>query len=61
MITKKEYKAIAEIVRRIGQSYRGNYVHEWLANMLADYFEQENSQFDRQKFLEICCKESLTE
>lgn len=53
-MTKKHYRAIAEIVRCIGNTYRGNYIHKLLANKLAYYFAADNSLFDRDKFLKAC-------
>lgn len=54
MFTRQHDKAIAEIVRTIGSTYRGNYIHELLASMLADYFIQDNPRFDRARFLTAC-------
>lgn len=61
MVTKKDFKAIAEIIEQgtteiHDEQYshfqvlpRNNIVHE-----LADYFAEQNSRFDRQKFLNAC-------
>jgi len=54
MLTKENHKAIAKIVWTIGSSYRGNYVHKWLACILADYFTVDNEKFNREKFLKAC-------
>lgn len=53
-MNRKHYRAIAEIVRCIGNTYRGNYIHKLLANKLANYFAIDNPRFDRGKFLKVC-------
>ena len=62
-LTKKHFKAIAEIIRIETQSEAvGNYANkdlinlvcERIANQLSDYFISENSLFDRQRFLNAC-------
>lgn len=70
MFTKQHYKAIAEIVKENsigvpmaechsspqteklveGQKIAG----KWIALKLANYFAEDNSLFNRQKFLEAC-------
>ena len=54
MFTRQHYRAIEGIVKTVGSSYRGHYVYEWLAGMLADYFALDNPRFDRRKFLDAC-------
>ena len=60
MFTKKHYKTIAEIINEttdesvsIGVIYpkidKRKFVFE-----LADYFEQDNPQFDRERFIKAC-------
>ena len=64
MFIKQHYKAIAEIVNN-ARKYTLNYHNpdarwEWkldeqqLVSELADYFAQDNPNFDREKFLEAC-------
>lgn len=54
MLSKQHYKAIAEIIRCVGSTYRGNYVYKWLAELFINYFTVDNPCFDRQKFLAAC-------
>lgn len=62
MFTRKNYRAIAEIIKSatqdspVGGIYR---VGRWdagedIANDLANFFQQDNPNFDRQKFLDAC-------
>lgn len=59
-LTKQHYKAIAEIIKRQIKRYctQGRYGCangvESVSIKLADYFEQDNSRFNRQKFLDAC-------
>lgn len=53
MLARKDYRAIAEII----ESNRGDgveYILDRVASNLADYFEQNNPRFDRQKFIKAC-------
>lgn len=65
MFTRQHHRAIAEIVKKntilgecqttlpkVSRTYRNT--QRLMANDLADYFEQGNPRFDRQKFLEAC-------
>jgi DNA-binding MurR/RpiR family transcriptional regulator len=54
MLTKKDYKAIAEIIRSAG--YKWLYLKR-ISSDLADYFEQDNPAFDRAKFINACFKD----
>lgn len=58
MLTKKDYVAIAKIVNK---SYAGDSSTEFelpaLEKRLADYFEQDNPKFNRQRFLDACFKD----
>ncbi len=58
MLSKKDYKAIAEIVKRCsGPDKHWGYTTTHTADMvcdLADYFAQDNPQFDWARFLEAC-------
>ena len=51
MITKKDYKAIAEIIE---EHLRNKEVCLPFANELADYFEKDNEKFDKDRFLKAC-------
>lgn len=52
MITRKHYKAIAEIIKIHRQ--KDNTASWRMIKRLADYFGIDNPQFDRQKFLAAC-------
>ena len=62
MFTRKHYQAIAEIIKkRIGDGFTGtDYDEGWndairgIVPNLADYFKQDNSRFNRGKFLAAC-------
>jgi len=62
MVTKKDFKAIAEIVAilhpagcKTGLFNKGeNFALKSIAVKLADYFITQNPRFDRQKFLNAC-------
>lgn len=62
MLTKKDYKAIAEIiVKTYPERCKTNdfckgetFALSNIVNQLADYFESDNSRFDRQKFYDAC-------
>lgn len=67
MLTKKDFKALAEIVvelRKVMQSKNADDIDSWaiiyiinsLANMLADYCATQNPNFNRAKFLAACQK-----
>lgn len=61
MLSRKHYKAIAEIVKSHTDVHDHPDLNCWeaidtepfIAN-LADYFAQDNPQFDRSRFLEAC-------
>lgn len=53
MVTKKDFKAIAGIIKE-NSCWAEDFYPEYIAKALADYFEQENLRFDRQKFLDAC-------
>ena len=60
MITRKHYKAIAEIINRtenesvsIGVTYPKIDKRE-LVFEFADYFEQDNPRFNRNRFMKAC-------
>lgn len=63
MITKKSIKAIAEIIKieynkdlcgNINFDGSWNAALEQIGQDLTDYFAEQNSHFDRQKFLDAC-------
>ena len=60
MFTRQHYKAVAEIIRKrqnlnTGTKRTPRFLYaDDLAGDLADYFDEDNPQFDRQKFLEAC-------
>lgn len=57
MFTKQHYKAIAEIVKKNTPTKAARYILDIridTAYDLADYFAQDNEQFDRAEFLEAC-------
>ena len=55
MLTKKDFKAIAEIIKT---SFDGDSATEFelpaLAEHLADYLATKNPKFDREKFMKAC-------
>lgn len=72
MMTRKHYKTIAEIIKTRTQPDICTDPHGQFAKglssartaiylTLADYFEQDNPRFSRQKFLEACKIDSFTE
>ena len=56
-MTKKHYEAIAEAIADVIRPYDEravqSLVYEIIDN-LADFFEQDNPKFDRQRFMESC-------
>jgi hypothetical protein len=62
MLTRKHYKAIAEIVETTTEKHKTegfgsllcNEVRNSITIELADYFAADNPQFDRDRFLEAC-------
>ena len=63
MLTKQNYEAIAKIINRysnkVYQSQKNCYGDPTIHTknfiiVLSNYFEQDNSRFDRQKFLDAC-------
>lgn len=59
-MTKKHYEAIAAILEKYRHAplYESDYTDyrtaEHIANDLADYFETDNKNFDRNRFLQAC-------
>lgn len=55
MLTKKDFKAIAEIVNNNMVGIDGRiYFHFDLAKELAEFLATKNPKFDRDKFLAAC-------
>ena len=60
MLSRKDYRAIAEIVKRQAKAYRNDNAPghalgtEAVVKPFADYFGQDNSRFDRARFLAAC-------
>ena len=62
MLTKKDFKAVAEIVTRLhpaksktGDFNKGeNFALKNVAIKLADYFTTQNPRFDRNRFMKAC-------
>jgi len=73
MLSKKHYKAIAEIGKQALQQEEGRKVHypdEWFAvcgfyrrfiGQLARYFQSDNPRFDRERFLNAALPDYLRE
>ena len=58
-MTRKHYVAIATIIKKNAEKYAQNSTyaelqHEAVANQLADYFETDNNNFNRDMFLAAC-------
>lgn len=58
MLSKKDHEAIAQIIKQATDEHKANqptrYVLEGIGLRLATYFEDNNSRFDRQRFLTAC-------
>ncbi|MCK5611635.1 hypothetical protein KAR91_57725 [Candidatus Pacearchaeota archaeon] len=62
MVTKKDFRAIAEIIKyeytRYGDTglddSEGKLTAASIAGQLSGYFTEQNPKFDRQKFLNVC-------
>ena len=55
MLTRKHFEAIAEIIRSDKGMYEdGENMRQLIARELASLCEQENPNFDRQRFLDAC-------
>lgn len=52
MFTQKDYKAIAEIIRKTYTSYDLTYRN--ITRRFADYFAEDNPRFNRDKFFKAC-------
>lgn len=61
-MTKKNYVAIAEILAHHAKHYEDIKEFKFLVDVcdqLADYFEQDNPRFDRERFLSACGVEKI--
>ena len=58
MFTKQHYEIIANIIRDLSD-YENNINRDDLMEHLADYFEKDNENFDRDKFYHKCCQSNL--
>lgn len=56
MITKKDFKAIAEIINSENNKNKSFGIGEDFINKLCDYFKSQNPLFDEYKFKEVCLK-----
>lgn len=62
MVTKKDFKVIAEIIKHEYTRYdetglddfEGKLTTASIAGQLSEYFTTQNPNFDRQKFLDAC-------
>ena len=58
MLTRKDFRAIAEIIRKAKENYRGGTPAELVLSTLdtqfADYLMEQNPRFDVDKFLLAC-------
>jgi len=57
MMTKKDFVAIAEIIKKNSSKVYGatfTDVTREVVNDLADYFEAQNPNFDRDRFIKAC-------
>ncbi|KKN71231.1 hypothetical protein LCGC14_0422740 [marine sediment metagenome] len=62
MLTKKDFKAVAEIIKTVigGKSDCTNFEIGWhgatedIAEHLADYFITQDPRFDREQFMKAC-------
>lgn len=57
MLTKKHFKAIAEVVNKVTEEdvfTTNDDFRQTISQELANYFVTQNPQFDRQKFLDAC-------
>lgn len=60
-MTKKHYEAIAVILKSFNSGLLTNVCIKPMAKHLAEYFEQENPRFNRDKFLTACGIETENE
>jgi Ca2+-binding EF-hand superfamily protein len=65
MLTKKNYIEIAKCIRSIHELTKGEKDNtmpvERVTQILADYFKQDNPNFNRQKFIDACYLANIKE
>ena len=54
MVTKRDFEAIAEIVKKEYNSAYDMFAGKGFIDKLANYFEQQNPNFDRKRFFTAC-------
>jgi len=54
MLTKKHFKAIADVVSKCTTPNQGTIPKFRFCQSLADYFGEQNDRFDRDKFMLSC-------
>ena len=56
MFTRKHFEAIAEILRteRVGRPASHNITVDAISHRMVEFFERENPEFSRDKFLQAC-------
>lgn len=61
--SKKDFEAIARILKRAANTARGSQgdVVEDISEALADYFRTGNPAFDRERFLQACAADTPAE
>ena len=52
-MTRKHYKAIAEIINKSEKAHLLNYAGSVMQRFI-DYFEKDNPEFNRDKFIKAC-------
>ncbi len=57
-VSKKDFIVVAEIIKEAKEKCRGDTPVEYILNFiemqLTNYFEAENSMFDRDRFIKAC-------
>lgn len=54
MASRKEYKALAIVVRDLGRHWGQPSSRHIIAAKMADWYEADNENFDRDRFYEAC-------
>lgn len=62
MVTKKDFRAVAEIIKNDSPANDKNAKYDngirsanlWIARELADYFAKQNPRFGRKRFMKAC-------
>lgn len=58
MASKKDYEAIARIIKDL-TTEEGDIAQGYLMEELSDYFEKDNPKFDRDKFYKACYEKEV--